>query len=183
MRVDDGWVLVRREEPGDVDTVDAIVAAAFARPDARGQVPVEVVLLQELRTDDCWLPMLSLVAVEPMAGEAHEVIGYVVCTRGSVEDSPVLGLAPLAVRPDRQRRGVGSALMHAVLGAADALDEPLVALLGEPDYYSQFGFRAAAEYCIAAPDPRWGHYFQVRPLAAYRSLKGTFSYARPFNLL
>ena len=42
---------------------------------------------------------------------------------------------PLSVRPDRQRRGVGSALMHAVLGAADALGEPLVALLGSTAYY------------------------------------------------
>jgi putative acetyltransferase len=34
--------------------------------------------------------------------------------------------------------------MHAVLGAADALDEPLVVLLGHPDYYPRFGFRPAA---------------------------------------
>lgn len=45
--------------------------------------------------------------------------------------SSALGLGPLAVRPDQQGQGVGQALMHAVLGAADALGKPFVALLGQ----------------------------------------------------
>jgi putative acetyltransferase len=176
-------VLVRREEPGDVETVRSVIALAFARPDAPGEVPVEVRLLDELRIDESWLPALSLVAAEPPDGKVTEqkIIGQVVCTRGTVDGRPALGLAPLAVHPDRQGRGVGSALMHAVLGAADALDEPLVALLGEPDYYARYGFRPSVEYGITAPDTRWGNYFQVRVLSAYRPLKGTFAYAKPFD--
>lgn len=178
-------MLVRREEPGDVETVQSIVASAFARPDAPGVIPVEVRLLEELRIDEGWLPALSLVAAEPADGEATEqkIIGQVVCTRGTVDGRPALGLAPLAVHPDHQGRGVGSALMHAVLGAADALGEPLVALLGEPGYYARYGFRPSAEYGITAPDARWGNYFQVRVLSAYRLLNGTFAYAEPFNRL
>jgi putative acetyltransferase len=65
----------------------------------------------------------AVVAVTP----ADEVIGHVLGTRGHVAQDPVVALGPLAVRPDRQKNGVGSALMHAVLGAADALGEPLVA--------------------------------------------------------
>lgn len=172
-------MLVRREQPGDVEVVRGVVAAAFARPENLGRVPVEVTLLDGLRADDDWLPMLSLVA-EPVEGE---VVGHVVCTRGSVDGSPALGLGPLAVRPDWQRRGVGKALMHAVLGAADAVGEPLVAVLGEPDYYGRYGFRAAAAYGIAPPDPQWGEYFQVRTLSAYRPGTGTFAYAEPFNRL
>ena len=91
--------------------------------------------------------------------------------------APVLALGPLTVRPDYQRRGVGSALMHAVLGAADALGEPLIALLGDPAYYSRFGFRLAAEYDITPPRPHWAPHFQVRPLAAYHpAARGTFAY-------
>jgi len=176
----DHRVLIRREQPGDVDAVRAIVAAAFARPDEPDQTPVEVGLLDGLRSDNGWLPALALVAVEP---SAEEVIGHVVCTRGSVEGRPALGLGPLAVRPDRQRRGVGAALMHAVLGAADALGEPLVALLGEPSYYGRFGFRASSEYGILPPDRNWQEHFQVRTLSAYRPLSGTFAYAEPFNRL
>ncbi|MGH3932478.1 MAG: GNAT family N-acetyltransferase [Pseudonocardiaceae bacterium] len=170
-------MLVRREQPGDVETVRDIVAAAFARPDGPERVPVEVTLLDGLRVDEGWLPLLSLVA-EPGDGE---VVGHVVCTRGTVDGSPALGLGPLAVRPDWQRRGVGKALMHAVLGAADALGEPLVALLGEPEYYGRYGFRACTAYGIEPPKPRWGKYFQVRTLSAYRPCPGTFAYAKPFN--
>lgn len=172
-------MLIRREQPADVEIVRGIVAAAFARPEAPAQVPVEVPLLDGLRADEGWLPPLSLVA-EPLDGE---VAGHVVCTRGTVDGSPALGLGPLAIRPDWQRRGVGAALMHSVLGAADALGEPLVAVLGDPGYYRRYGFRDSAEYGITPPDPRWGTYFQVRTLSAYQPCVGTFAYADPFNRL
>lgn len=173
-------MLIRREQTDDADAVREILGTAFARPETAGRLPLEVALLDELRADDSWLPALSFVAVAPAD---DQVIGHVVCTRGSVDGSPALGLGPLAVRPDRQGQGVGQALMHAVLGAADALDEPLVALLGEPGYYQRFGFRAAAQYGIAPPDPHWGDYFQVRTLSAYRPTTGTFAYAEPFTRL
>ena len=132
-------MLIRRESTRDTGVIHAITAAAFARPgQPPGQTPLEARLVDELRADPAWLPHLSLVAATP----AGEVVGHVLCTRGHVGQAPVLALGPLAVRPDSQRRGVGSALMHAVLGAADALDEPLVALLGSPAYYSRFGFRS-----------------------------------------
>ena len=75
-------------------------------------IPPEARLIDELRAGPAWLPALSLVAVTP----AGEVIGHVLGTRGHVGQDPVVALGPLAVRPDQQRRGVGSALMHAVLG-------------------------------------------------------------------
>ena len=165
-------MLVRRETPQDVPAVAAVTTAAFGD----GQEPVETRLLARLRADAGWLPALSLVAIED-----GEVIGHVVCTRGFVDDVPALGLGPISVRPDRQGRGVGQALVHAVLGAADAMDEPLVALLGEPAYYGRFGFAAASELGIAAPDPAWGRHFQARALSACPAgLTGTFRYAAPF---
>lgn len=95
-----------------------------------------------------------------------------------------LGLAPLGVLPEHQRQGVGGALMHAVLAAADALDEPLVALLGHRDYYPRFGFRPATEYGITPPSPEWAEHFQVRTLTAYRpSIRGEFRYAPEFDQL
>ena len=97
-------MLVRQEQPGDVEIVRVIVAAAFARPDAPDQIPVEVTLLDELRADEGWLPPLSLVAAEPASGE---VVGHVVCTRGSVDGKSALGLGPLAVRPTGSGAGSG----------------------------------------------------------------------------
>jgi putative acetyltransferase len=170
-------VLIRREAAGDAAAVRAVTAAAFGRPGMAGP-PAEATLVDELRASGAWLPCLSLVALD--AG--GDVIGHVVCTRGHVGQAPVLALGPLSVRPDCQRRGAGSALMHAALGAGDALGEPLVALLGSPGYYSRFGFRLSGEYEIEPPSPEWRPHFQVRVLSAYRpGLRGTFAYPEPFD--
>ena len=153
-------MLIRRETADDVPAVDRVTTAAFGQgPEA--PVPVETTLLARLRADPAWLPALSLVAVADGG-----VIGHVVCTRGRVGDASALGLGPISVRPDRQRRGVGQALMHTVLGAADATGEPLVALLGDPAFYGRFGFVAASDLGVLAPDPSWGRYFQARALSA-----------------
>lgn len=141
-------------------------------------MPVEAPLVDWLRACPAWIPEFSLVAL----GLDGDVVGHVVCTRGTVESAPALALGPLSVRPDWQRRGVGKALMHAVLGAADALGEPLVALLGSTEYYPKFGFRPASEYGIVPRDPEWGAHFQVRSLTAYDpSVRGEFAYPEPFD--
>ena len=171
-------VLIRRETERDADVIRAITTAAFAPRRPPGQIPPEARLIDELRAGPAWLPALSLVAVTP-AGEA---IGHVLGTRGHVGQDPVLALGPLAVRPDRQRHGVGSALMHAVLGAADALGEPLVALLGDPGYYRRFGFELSTVYRITPPRPEWQPHFQVRVLSGYQPrLRGMFTYPEPFD--
>lgn len=96
----------------------------------------------------------------------------------------MLALGPLSVRPDRQRIGVGKALMHAVLGAADALGEPMVVLLGHPAYYPRFGFRPASEYGITPKTAEWAPYFQVRTLTGYDpSVCGEFAFPEPFDRL
>ena len=171
-------MLIRREAPDDVPAIHAVTASAFAKPDVA--VSVEAVLVDQLRTSDAWLPELSFVAI----GDREQVVGHVVCTRGHVDGNPVLALGPLSVHPDHQRRGVGLALVHSVLGAGDAAGEPLVCLLGSPDYYGRFGFRAGREFGIVPSDPSWGTYFQVRTLTAYDpALRGAFAYAEPFDHL
>jgi putative acetyltransferase len=169
-------VLIRREAPGDVAVIRAVTAAAFARPGE--DVPSEAPLVDWLRACPAWIAALSMVAADP----GGDVAGHVLCTRGTIGSAPVLALGPLSVRPDRQRQGVGSALVHAVLGAADALGEPLVALLGSPRYYPRFGFRPASEYQITPAHPEWVPHFQVRTLTAYDpAVRGTFSYPEPFD--
>lgn len=174
-------MLVCLEAPGDADDVRAVHAAAFASsaPDDTGAEPVEVTLVDRLRASGAVVPGLAFVAL--LDGL---VVGHVVCSRGYLDPGgqPALGLGPLGVLPEHQGRGVGSALMHAVLGAADALGEPFVALLGEPDYYGRFGFAPSTRHGIAPPDPAWGEYFQVRPLTAHTTdLTGTFHYAPAFD--
>jgi putative acetyltransferase len=170
-------VLIRRESVDDVDAIDAVHAGAFARPGLDGRPP-EVTLVRDLRADAGWVPALSLV-VEEVGGA---IVGHVACTVGAVGDRPALGLGPLGVLPEHQRRGAGSALMHAVLGAADALDHSVVVLLGAVGYYRRFGFGPAGSLGIAAPDPAWGEHFQARRLSAWSpAVTGVFRYAAPFD--
>jgi putative acetyltransferase len=165
-------MVIRREQSSDEAVVAAVTAAAFAPS------RIEQRLLAELRAGPDWIPQLSLVAI----GEDGALVGHVVCTRARLGAGTAVGLGPISVRPDCQRAGVGSALMHAVLGAADALGEPVVCLLGDPAFYRRFGFRPATELGIEAPDPDWGAFFQARPLAAWRpGLAGRFVYAEPFS--
>ena len=170
-------MLIRRERPEDVEAIGAVQSHAFARPDQPGEV-FEAVLVDRLRTAPEWIPELSLVAVD----DAGAVVGHVVCTRGHVEGRPALALGPIGVLPDLQGRGVGNALMHAVLGAADARGEVAVVLLGSPDLYRRFGFDLADRHGVVPPVASWAPYFQLRRLTAYdESLRGTFRYAKEFG--
>ena len=172
-------MLIRRETEADHDIIDAVHRAAFAAPTA-GTEPVEVGLVRDLRDDVGWVPALSLVA----EGDSGVVFGHVVCTVGSLRGGPALGLGPIGVHPDAQARGVGSALMHTVLGAADALDYAVVVLLGHLDYYPRFGFVAARMLGITPTEPAWGDHFQARRLSAWTpEVDGRFHYAKPFDAL
>jgi putative acetyltransferase len=173
-------MLIRRELPGDETAIVEVHADAFASL-YPGSNPVEPDLVVRLRRSDAWLPTLSLVAVVDGV-----VVGHVCCTRGALLPGPhpALGLGPLGVRERHKGSGVGSALMHAVIGAADALDEPLIILLGHPDYYPRFGFRPAADLGIEPEDADWAPAFQARPLTRHRpEMHGLFRYAEPFGEL
>lgn len=175
-------MIVRRERPADAAAVRALHLRAFARDPATGVQRVEgdVVeagLVDRLREDAGFLPHLALVAV---ADEV--VVGHGIATRGWVDAAPALGLGPLGVLPEAQGSGVGTVLVHALLAVAEASGESLVALLGDPAYYRRFGFRAATELGISAPDPAWGRHFQARWLTDVGT-SGTFRYAAPFDRL
>ncbi|MFI7212428.1 GNAT family N-acetyltransferase [Micromonospora maritima] len=175
-------MIIRCELAHDAEAIRAVTAAAFrglaysAPPVEPGGDPGEATLVSWLRADESWIPELSLVAIEDDA-----VVGHVLATRARVDAEPALALGPVSVLPHRQRAGIGSAMMHAVLGAADALGEPLVALLGDPDYYHRFGFVPAQQYGIDSPDVSWGKNFQVRALTHYNGQRGRFHYPEPFD--
>lgn len=84
------------------------------------------------------------------------------------------------MRPDHQRSGVGTVLVHALLAVAEAAGERLVAVLGSPDYYRRFDFVPAAALGVTAPDPAWGVHFQARHLTG-PPVEGAFRYAEPFS--
>ena len=83
------------------------------------------------------------------------VVGHVVLSAGSLEDTLVLCLGPIGVRPDRQRGAIDTALMKGALAEAAASDAGLVVLLGHPSYYPRFGFEPAEALGLQSRLGRW----------------------------
>lgn len=145
-------VILRRERPADHGAVRALDLAAFARDPSTGEKRAPADVVEATLVDELREDPGFLPHLSLVAEADDGVVGHVIATRGWIEPHgfPALGLGPLGV------------------------------LLGEPAYYGRFGFRAAAVLGIAAPDPRWGEYFQARLLAGPPPVTGTFRYAEPF---
>jgi putative acetyltransferase len=175
-------VIVREQQADDYEAIRHVYAEAFRRPRFRraqspGSVPLEVGLFEALWEAGDVIPELSFTALT-----GGVVVGHVTASHATVAADPVVAVGPIGVLPEHQGTGIGSALMGALLAAADAAEVPLVVLLGAPEYYSRFGFRAAKELGVIPPEPGWGDAFQARPLTAYtESLAGRFRYASAFS--
>ena len=117
---------IRPETADDREAVRQLLLAAFPTCG-------EARLVERLRGDGD--AALSLVAVEVEA-----VVGHVLFSRLRAP-AAALALAPLAVRADRRRRGIGARLVRAGLDRAKREGWRAVVVLGDPAYYSRFGFR------------------------------------------
>ncbi|GAA4407174.1 N-acetyltransferase [Fodinibacter luteus] len=170
-------LVIRRELPGDEEPTRALHDAAFGVPDGAAH-SVETRILDRLRAAGDVLDSLTLVA------DLHgEVVGHVVCSRATMGEGPSVGLGPIAVAPEHQGEGIGSALVAAVLVTADQRREPSVVLLGDPGWYAHFGFETAAAHGIGSPGPWEDRFFLVRRLQAWRpELAGPFAYAPAFDV-
>jgi putative acetyltransferase len=175
-------VIVREQQVDDYEAIRRVYAEAFRRPRFRppqnaGSVPPEVGLFEALWEAGDAIPEFSFTALTDGG-----VVGHVTASEATVATDPVVAVGPIGVLPDHQGIGIGSALMEALLAAADAADVPLIVLLGAPQYYSRFGFRPAKELGVIPPEPEWGDAFQARPLTAYtESVAGRFQYASAFS--
>jgi putative acetyltransferase len=128
----------------------------------------------------------GLDAVELVAIENDDIVGHilfsVLSTTIDRQTVPALALAPMAVRPDRQRRGIGSALVRAGLDLARDRDWRAVIVLGHKGYYPRFGFSAALARPLEAPFS--GDAFMALELApdALRGEKGRVTYPPAFGV-
>ncbi len=135
---------IRPEEPADFDGVDRVNRTAFGQPD-------EADIVSRLRASKAFIPELSIVAEEE-----GEIVGHILFTRVELEpraDARVVSLAPMAVLPERQRQGIGAALVRRGLEVATQLGEDVVVLVGHPEYYPRFGFELASRSGMTNPFP------------------------------
>jgi putative acetyltransferase len=169
---------VRPERSDDRDAVAAVVRDAFG---AHG--PAVVMFVDALRRSPGYVPELALVAVDDSG-----VVGYVMVSwvplEGSARDR-ILNLTPLAVRPDRQRTGVGTRLVASVLELADEVGELAVVVEGVPGYYPRFGFERASALGFRPPHDRIPDAaFMVKRLAAWDpAIAGRVVYPPAFDVL
>jgi len=132
----------RAVEPHDHGVIREIVDAAFAPEDVAG-------FLDSLRAAGCLIG-------EWLAEDESGAIGHIAFSRAHLECAngeklPAAFLTPLGVRPDRQRQGVGLALMQRALAELEQRGENLFFVIGHPTFYPKAGFRTVAFDEVASP--------------------------------
>lgn len=132
-------MIFRTESVNDFEAVYQLNVLAF------GNREDESKLIERIRNSEQFVPELSIVAeIE------NEIVGHVLLSRATVEDqekqSVVIVLAPIAVKPNLQRQGVGSGLIEEGIRRCRDLGYSAILLIGHPDYYPRFGFEPARKY-------------------------------------
>ena len=129
---------IRTEQKADHSAIHALNVAAFGRRD-------EADLVERLRR--AARPFVSLVA-----HEGDRLVGHIAFSPVSIagHNALLMGLAPMAVLPARQRVGIGSALVRAGLQRCREIGTTAVVVLGHPNFYPRFGFAPASRFGIAS---------------------------------
>ncbi|HYM80949.1 MAG TPA: N-acetyltransferase [Candidatus Limnocylindria bacterium] len=164
-------IVVRQETEADHPSVREINEAAFGGT-------IEADLVEALRKDAH--PHLSLVAERE-----GRVVGHVFFSPATIDaDAPfeIFALGPMAVRPEHQRQGIGSALIERGLEECRRLGRDVVLVLGHPTYYPRFGFRPAVEHGLRCEWPVPDDVFMVRELreGALSQRRGLVKYRPEF---
>jgi putative acetyltransferase len=142
---------IRPETAGDRAAVHFVNEAAFGRVD-------EADLVDKLRAEG--VVLVSVVAeLAPAATEMDgRVVGHVLFSRMWIETVggavDAVALAPVAVLPEFQRRGIGEGLIRHGLELLQGLGERIVIVVGHPDYYPRFGFSCENARELESPFPR-----------------------------
>lgn len=163
---------IRAEQERDHAAVHALNAAAF-------ETPAEADLVDRLRREA--RPLVSLVA-------EHEgtVVGHILFTPVELPGHPdlrLMALAPMAVAPAHQSRGIGSALVRDGLERCRHFGTDAVIVLGHPGYYPRFGFTPASRWDIRSPYDAPDEAFLALELraGALEGRSGVVKYHRAFE--
>jgi len=168
-------ITIRPETRADRPAIYDVNTRAFARQD-------EARLVDVLRASTAFLPELSLVAVD-----ATRIVGHILFSRIGVRTAkrsvPALALAPVAVLPEQQNQGIGSALIRHGLAESTRLGHRIVVVVGHPSYYRRFGFSSARARGLEAPFPDTVFMVQELSPGALTGVCGTVEYPPAFGVV
>src|SRR4029079_10304974 len=164
----------RAEEQRDWAAVHAVNVSAF-------ETPAEANLVDALR--DQAQPLVSLIAEDNGA-----IVGHIMFSPVSLSGHPalrIMGLAPMAVVPEHQRKGIGSSLVRAGLEQCRQLGFGAVVVLGHPTYYPRFGFVPSTRFGMGCEYDVPEEVFMVAELDAgvLRGASGKVKYHPAFSTL
>lgn len=161
-------ITIRAEHSADIAAIGTVIDAAFSNSrHGLNKEPRIVALLRESNA-----LVISLVALS-----AEQILGHVAISAVTISDGAEgwYGLGPISVRPDHQRRGIGTKLMRMALEALKNYGANGCVLLGDPDIYGRFGFNnipdllfvgAPAQYFLAL---KFGATFPVGEVSYHRA--------------
>jgi putative acetyltransferase len=164
-------IVIRAEEGSDIVPIRHVVAAAFAAVVHSNQK--ESLLVDELRKS-------SALSVSLVAECNDQIVGHIAFSPVTVDGRACawFGLAPLAVLPLYQRRGLGTRLIDAGLESLRVMGAEGCVVLGEPDYYGRFGFVYHSELIL---DNVPAHFFLAQSFTG-KYPRGKIQYHRAFEL-
>lgn len=168
-------VTIRPEAQGDIGAIRKLNKKAF-----KGKS--ESKLVDALRVSPGFIPALSLVAEK-----GGKVVGHILFTPIRIKDqdraAPALALAPMAVLPEYQNQGIGTALIKYGLEEAGRAGHKIVVVVGHPEYYPRFGFIKAGEKGLKLPFEAPEDVFMALELApgALNEVRGEVEYPREFH--
>ncbi len=140
---------IRQEKKEDFETVFHLIQRAFENEQFTDHQ--EQFLVERLRDSEAFIPELSLVA--EIDGK---IAGYILLTKlkiiaDDLKETESLALAPVAVLPEFQGKGIGGQLIRTAHERAKELGFHSVILLGHQHYYPRFGYEMTKKYGIKLP--------------------------------
>lgn len=169
-------IIIRKEIPQDYTDVYAINKQAFEEEE-------EAKLVDKLRQSSAFIPELSLVATID-----NNVVGHILFTKIKIVDKDKneyesLALAPMAVKSELQKSGIGGKLIKKGLDKARELNFKSVIVLGHDKYYPKFGFEPTTKWGISAPYDVPANVFMALELVknGLKNVSGVVQYAKEFD--
>jgi len=168
-------MVIRPERIEDIHKIRSINLEAF-------DTDTEAGLVEALRNSG--IPLISLVAEKD-----GELVGHILFSPAALEESSssisIAGLAPMAVLPACQNKGIGSMLVEEGLVYCKNAGYAAVVVLGHPDYYPRFGFVPSIRYGITSEYDVPPEVFMAKELkeGALANCNGMVKYHKAFNQL